>query len=267
MTDSNADRLLIAQVQEREASDYRFTWSTYAGWCVLTLGFYSYYGLYRLVQRRDEHFKRRLAFSAALYHAIAERVDATSSRDAAQPGLDNLSRVHQTIQEFETANRRNPAVLVGLRLIPSVITGIANAVLNVIVKPGDPVGGGATVLAILVIVGAITSIGIAVFTNHILNADVRFLETWENSLFENAAWTLGQTGASVPPIVRATPTPKRETALYVLFTVITFGIFAIAWRAILMKDGNHHCDSDDRMEDAVLWAMGIRPPASALPSR
>lgn len=256
---ASPDQLLAIAVRDRDASDYRFRYSTYVGWCILTLGFYSYYGTYRLIERRVEHGKRRLLFSAALWHALAGRAEAAGRTSEVQDGLDNLSRIHSTLEDHERRNKRNPALLVLLRLSPGLLGQGANMFARFGSETGNPVA------AAIVFLGWLAAAGVGTFINHTLSHDLRFLETWEDALFANAHWVARGIGIPTPLPARPAVHPKRETALYVLLTVVTFGIFAIVWRAMLMRDGNEHFDGDARNEDSLLWALGIQAPELAPP--
>lgn len=251
-------RYLAAQVESRAAGDYRFNWPTYIGWTILTLGIYSLYGLYQLIDRRVEHARRRLRFSAALWHVLSARADAMGRRDQVQSGLDNLSSVHATLEGYERRNGRNPTILLVCRVIPFLaLQGAARAM------PGnaDVPSGLETALGVFSLLALAGLAAIGTYTNHVLNADLRFIEQWEDALFQNATWVMERLDLPVrSPGPRHAPVRKRDTALYVLLTVVTVGLFAIAWRAMMMRDGNDHFDADDRVEDAILGAFHAGTP-------
>ncbi|HEX9694824.1 MAG TPA: hypothetical protein VGB64_00755, partial [Actinomycetota bacterium] len=195
---ASPEQFLASSVRSRPEIDYRFSWGTYIGWTILTFGIYSHYATYRMVERRTEHGKRRLAFSAYLWQVLAARADAAGKRELVQPGLDNLSRVHAEIESHERRNKREPALWAVLRFIVSVV-------------------------------GA--------YVNHFLNKDFRYLETWEASLAENAEWVMQRLDMPVAIPKAAHRTPDRSTGLYVTLSIVTFGLFTIWWRYALMKDG------------------------------
>lgn len=212
------EQFLIAEAGRRGETDYRFKWLSYIGWTILTFGVYSHYATYKLVERRREHVKRRLAFSSYLWHTLAARADATGKRAEVQEGLDHLSRIHAQIESYERKNKRDPALWTILRFVAS------------------PAGA---------------------YVNHFLNADLRFLDTWESSLSQNVEWALQRLGyvAAIP--ARTRQVPARSTGLYVFLSIITIGLFTIWWRYAVMQDGNQHFDEDDAMENAILRGMGI----------
>lgn len=224
----NPEQFLVAEAGRRNETDYRFNWGTYVGWTILTLGIFSHYATYKLIERRREHAARRLAFSSYLWHALAARADAVGRRGEVQEALDNLSRIHAQIESYERSNKRDAALWTILRFL------------------AGPAG---------------------FFINHFLHADFRFLDTWETSMGQNVEWILQKLGfpAAIPP--RSRQVEERSTPVYVVLSIITFGLFAVYWRYAVMKDGNMHFDEDDQMENAILRSLGLAGagPAGAVP--
>lgn len=226
------EQLALAEVQRRDATDYRFNYWTYLGWTILTFGTYSMYGTYKLVDRRHQHAQRRLAFQSYMWHALNARAEATGKKDEVAEGLDNLSRIYQQMEAFERRNKREPVLWMILRFVVTFVGG---------------------------------------YINHFLNKDLRFYEEWESSYAANAEWVMSRLGYPVQLPPRRQPIRDRSTGLYVLLTIVTVGIFSLYWRYATMMDGNGHFDDDVAVEDALLSALGIRageampPPAAAMP--
>lgn len=224
------EQFLVAEAGRRGETDYRFSWPTYFGWSVLTLGIFGHYATYKLVERRREHVKRRLAFSSYLWHTLAARADAAGRRSAVQEALDNLSRIHAQIEAYERRNRRDPAMWTLLRIVSGSFFFAAGA-----------------------------------YVNHFLNQDLRFLDTWEASFAQNVEWILQQLGYTVGIPARSREVPERNTWLFVFLSVATAGLFSVWWRRATMIDGNAHFDADDQMEDAILRSLGIAGSPSSSP--
>lgn len=229
MQQTSPEQFLVAEASTRRQTDYRFRWGTYFGWTILSLGFYRYYGTAKLIERRTRHVARRLAFSSYLWHTLAARADAAGRRAEVQEGLDNLSRIHAQIESYDRANQRE-----------STLWTILHLVLNLTIGVGFIIG---------------------FYVHHFLNADFRFLETWEGSFAQNVEWVMRRLGYEVQLPRRnefgIEPVPKRSTGLYVVLSIITLGLFSIFWRYTAMADGNNHFDADDRMEDAILAGLGL----------
>ncbi|MHB8513589.1 MAG: hypothetical protein ACYDCC_15645 [Actinomycetota bacterium] len=213
----NPDQFLIVEAGRRSQTDYRFAWGAYIGWTILTLGIFGHFATYKLIERRNEHIKRRLAFCSYLWHCLAERADAANKREQVQPGLDNLSRIYSQIESYDRQNPRDPLLWMIVRIFVRICGG---------------------------------------FINNFLNKDLRFLDTWESSFAQNVEW-IGQQLDLRIEIGARKQIPERDPWRYALYTVITLGVYAIVWRYRTMEDGNLHFDEDDRAEDAILKALGL----------
>ncbi|HEX9695962.1 MAG TPA: hypothetical protein VGB64_06570 [Actinomycetota bacterium] len=266
----NPEQFLLAEVGRRDATDYRFRWGTYFGWSLLTVGFYSIYGTLKLVDRRVDHVRRRLAVSTSLWHALAARADALRVRADVQEGLDNLSRIHAQIETYDRHNRRNAQASAAVRAVMLLAAFAGMGLFSALYDPDAGVAAQddlATIGSLIFDVGLLGLLIHGAVTNATLTRDFRFLDTWETSWAENVEWVMYRLGMA-PAVPARTPGPDRSTGLYVLLTVLTVGVFSILWRAALIGDGNRHFDGDDAVEDAILGAMGLRGgavPAGELP--
>jgi hypothetical protein len=212
------EQYVVAEARRRDETDYRFNYWSYLGWNVLTIGVYSYYATYKLIERRTKHAERRLAFLSYFWHTLNARAEAAGKKAEVSEGLDNLSRIYQQIEAFERRNKREAILWTVLRLVFS------------------PVGA---------------------YVNHFLNKDLIFFDEWESSYAANAEWVMQRIGSPVSIPKRAKPVPNRSTGLYVFLVIITLGLWSMVWRAQTMADGNDHFDSDDAIEDALLRALGL----------
>ncbi|MFY9586907.1 MAG: DUF4234 domain-containing protein [Actinomycetota bacterium] len=219
-TQLSYEQFLVAEVRRRDDTDYRFNYWTYLGWTILTFSYYGHYATYRLVQRRQEHARRRLAFMSYFWHTLNQRAEASGRRAEVAEGLDNLSRIYQQIDAYELRNKREPVLWMILRLVVGFV-------------------------------GA--------YVNHFLNKDLVFLDEWETSYAQNAEWVMQKLGMNVTVPKRSRPVQNRSTGLYIFLTIITFGIFSMVWRYQTMMDGNGHFDDDAALEDALLRGLGIDP--------
>ncbi|HVL90673.1 MAG TPA: hypothetical protein VM841_10620 [Actinomycetota bacterium] len=264
------EQFLLAEIGRRDATDYRFRWGTYFGWAVLTGGLYSIYGTLKLVERRVDHVRRRLAVSTSLWHALAAKADSLRVRGDVQEGLDNLSRIHAQIETYERKNRRNAQTTAAVRAVLLFATFAGIAMFSALYDPDLGVAGQPDLVAVGSLIFDAGVIGLLVhgaITNAALHRDFNFLDTWETSWAENVEWVMYRLGMA-PSFPARPPQPTRSTATYVLLTVFSLGVFSILWRASLMGDGNRHFDHDDEVEDAILAAMDLRgspAPQTGLP--
>jgi len=217
------EQFVVAEARRREETDYRFSYGSYFGWNLLTLGFYSHYATFKLVERRTQHAQRRLAFMSYFWHALNARAETAGQKELIAEGLDNLSRIYQQMEAFERRNKREPILWMLLRIVGQYF-----------------------------LFGAIGA-----YINHFLNKDLLFYDEWESSYAANAEWVMQRLGYPVAVPRRARPVQNRSTGLYVFLSIITFGIWAAVWRYQVMTDGNNHFDDDAAIEDALLRAMGL----------
>jgi hypothetical protein len=75
------EQFLAAEVRRRGETDYRFSYWSYLGWTILTGGIYGHYGTYKLVERRTQHARRRLAFMSYFWHTLNQRAEAAGKRE------------------------------------------------------------------------------------------------------------------------------------------------------------------------------------------
>lgn len=254
----------LAEIERRNETDYLFSWPTYVGWNIVTLGLvYTHIATYRLIARRRDHAARRLRLFSYLWHALAQRADELNRRAEVQEGLDNLARIHSQIQSYEATHAPDPRLWAflraGLWTALAVSTWIFASRLN---EAGEIVQGDgvAEFAAVVYLASAVGSIAVGTFINHFLHHDFRFLDTWERSYGENVIWVLGRLGTELPTPSH-TPSgreavPHRSTALLLVLSILTAGLFSIFWRYTLMADGNAHFRSDATMEDVI--ASGLR---------
>ncbi len=262
----------LAEIDGRDRTDYLFNWPSYFGWNLLTLGVgYSQIATHRLIARRTEHVARRLRLFSYLWYALAERADEIGRRAEVQEGLDNLARIHTQIQSYEKAHERNPkpwaivraAFWIGLVLSFAWIAARSDESGRI-----DDVSSFDQIMAIAFFGCIFGSIAVGTFINLILNNDFRFLDAWERSYGENVLWVFGRLGTELPT-PSPTPSgrvavPQRNTALFLVLSIVTVGLFGIFWRFTVMADGNAHFHSDATMEDVIVHGLrgtsALQPP-------
>ncbi|MGH2727975.1 MAG: DUF4234 domain-containing protein [Actinomycetota bacterium] len=254
----------LAEIQRRDETDYLFNWPTYFGWNILTLGLvYTHVATYRLIARRREHVARRLRLFSYLWYALAERADEVGRRAEVQEGLDNLARIHTQIESYEKAHAQDPKMWAIIRAIVRIGYVLAVVWISSRVDESGDIPDATSfdqIVAIVFFVCAFGSIAVGTFINNFLHNDFRFLDAWERSYGENVLWVFGRLGPDLPT-PSPTPSgreavPKRNTALYLVLSIVTIGLFGIFWRYTLMADGNAHFHSDATMEDVI--AHGLR---------
>lgn len=108
-----------------------------------------------------------------------------------------------------------------------------------------------TILCIIPIINYVAYILIAYWlTNFSPGHDRRFF-----AFAQNTQYAGNQVGMQnlMPPVWR--PVPERSFILYIVLTIVTFGLFAIYWVYVLIKDLNEHFKNEWEFEDALVAQM------------
>ena len=274
-TQPNYTQQALAEIARRDETDYLFSWPTYFGWNVLTLGVvYTHVATFHLIKRRRDHVARRLRLFSYLWYALAGRADQLDRRADVQEGLDNLARIHSQIDSYEKAHAQDPMTWAVIRAVVRI--GYVLSVVWIssrIDESGEipDATGFDQIVAISFFAFAFGSIAVGTFINHFLHNDFRFLDAWERSYGENVLWVFGRLGTDLPtpsPTPSGKPAvPVRNTALYLLLSIVTLGLFGVFWRYTLMADGNAHFHGDATLEDAIAHGLrGTSPLQPPLPA-
>jgi len=96
----------------------------------------------------------------------------------------------------------------------------------------------AIILAILVFI-PLVNIFAWLYTFYYLTKDFHDHERGENTMVEDLARMFERLGAPLT-IHRIDPIPERSLTLYILLTILTFGIFGIYWLYVVINDPNKH---------------------------
>ncbi len=108
-----------------------------------------------------------------------------------------------------------------------------------------------TILCIIPIINYVAYILIGYWlTNFSPGHDRRFF-----AFAQNTQYAGNQVGMQniLPQMWR--PVPERSFILYIILTIITFGLFAIYWAYVLIKDLNEHFKNEWEFEDALVAQM------------
>ncbi len=86
---------------------------------------------------------------------------------------------------------------------------------------------------------------------YFLGRDFRLHERREDGLIEDSNKILESLGVSVG-VRRLNPIPERSFVLYLILTMLTFGLFGIYWLYILITDPNSHFKHHIQYEDELM---------------
>jgi hypothetical protein len=96
------------------------------------------------------------------------------------------------------------------------------------------------------------------YTFYHLTSDFQAHERRENGIIEDLTGLLDKLGAPLT-FRRINPMPERSVGLYIILTVITFGLFGIYWLYIAISDPNKHFKHHVEFEDELVSRLSTLP--------
>jgi hypothetical protein len=206
--------LLDRESRRRIETDQEMSFGLYIVLSIITFGIYAIYAHYKLIQREQEHFDRMGRFNSDLYKLTSEQADDTGKAGEVSAQLDELRGMDEDFQRLQAGKERSAA----LWTIISIIT-----------------------------------FGLAYFyVYYFLHKDLIEHQRAEAEYIEKASLVLNQLGVGKHPIGVEQIVGERSYALYLLLSIVTFGLFGIYWNYTFFKDGNAHFLEHRRFEDQLM---------------
>jgi hypothetical protein len=206
--------LLDRESRRRIETDQEMSFGLYIVLSIITFGIYAIYAHYKLIQREQEHFDRMARFNSDLYKLATEQADDTGKANEVSAQLDELRGMDEDFQRLQAGKERSAA----LWTIISIIT-----------------------------------FGLAYFyVYYFLHKDLIEHQRAEAEYIEKASLVLNQLGIGKHPVSVEQIVGERSYALYLLLSVVTFGLFGIYWNYTFFKDGNAHFLEHRRFEDQLM---------------
>jgi hypothetical protein len=209
--------MLERESRKKRDTDTRLSWGLYILLGIVTLGIYTIYVHWKLIERQQAHYKRMGRFADALLNLVEEQADVSNRRGEVGLGLTHLHSLNEDLQQLQRGKERSAALW--------------------------------TVLGIL-------TLGIAFFyVLYFLNADLVAHDRAESQLVEEASSLLGKLGIGRYPVTVDARVPDHNFALFLLLTIITLGIFGLYWSYVRIKDPNDHFEEHERWEEQLLTTI------------
>lgn len=208
--------LLDRESRRRIETDQEMSFGLYLVLSFITLGIYAIYAHYKLIARQQDHFGRMGRFNNDLFGLIEERV-ADTDASAVSTEINELRGLNEDFQRLEAGKERNAALW--------------------------------TILSIL-------TFGILyLYVYYFLNKDLVTHQRAEAEYVEKASLVLNKLGIGKNPVTVEQVVPGRNYALYLLLSIVTFGLFGIYWNYTFFKDGNEHFLEHRRFEDQLMGVI------------
>jgi len=115
------------------------------------------------------------------------------------------------------------------------------------------VGGERSAILWVVLVFLISLIAFYVY--HFLNKDFFKHSKYEQSILEEVNKVFEEAGVRTLDLRSYVPVQERSTILYIILSIITFGIFTIYWIYTLAKDPNEHFMGHSKVEPDLLAGL------------
>jgi hypothetical protein len=206
--------LLDRESRRRRDTDARLSYAMYLIVGFFTLGIYSIYVHFKLIQTQQEHFKRMGRFNDDLLKLVEERAEDIGRYQQHTRDIEELRTINEDFQRLQRGKERSP----GLWIVLSIIT-----------------------------------LGLAfLFVLWFLNADMVAHQRAERDYLEKASQLLVKLGIGKHPVAVDEVVPNRSYPLFLLATIFTLGLFELYWAYVRIKDVNMHFDEHDRFEDQLI---------------
>lgn len=170
---------------------------------------------YKLVKRRNTHFKRQTFLSEDTVTAVKE-IAAKKSVDVEAV----LSSVERTVREAKAEETEKSAVLWAILTAVPYIGVLAQW-----------------------------------YVYYFLMKDFYKHERREDGFWEDISRTLDKCGVTFSVPRRTEMLPDRSFVLYLILSIITLGLFGIYWLYVLLKDPNEHFKYHIQIEDQLLSTL------------
>lgn len=205
---------LEGDIRQRTITDWQTGfWSAFL-LSFVTCGIYMFYVIYKLLERREQHFERMVSFRTHLIEVLRERAEASSAGLApVEADISQLEGLNLDATNRDRAGDKSPVLWMVLCLVVSPIV---------------------------------------YYVYYFLNDDFRAHESNEHDFMLKASEVMNKAGITDNQIVTPMVIPERNFITFLLLTLVTCGIYGIYWLYTIITDPNYHFDNHATWEAQVL---------------
>ena len=204
-----SERVRVAW-QRRNETDYVFSFWTAFGWCVLTLGVWSFYGFYQLMRRMRDHNVRRIELLDAATTFAWEQANTKGLQAELEPNFQRINGHMATLRQM-TTEFRDPTIWTVLSVVAG---GIVHAIAFIF-----------------------------------LDGDLVRHDQAEGAIEAELSHIYGRLGVSVAAPDPARLKQKHNYVGRIIASVVSCGIYSIWWVYNMMDEPNRHFVHVWRWED------------------
>jgi len=208
---SPTERIRVAY-QQRNESDYLFSFWTALGWTLLTCGFYGLYVFYQLMRRMRDHNRRRLELLDGTAALAWERASTQGLTEELRPAFERMS-THFAVLRQMTTDFRDPAIWTLLAVAGSSIAQIVGYVF--------------------------------------LDQDLVKHDYHEGAIESELVAIYGRLGFVLPSPDPTRLKAQHNYAGRIVATIFSCGLYALWWLYNMMDEPNRHFAHNAAWEDAL----------------
>lgn len=203
---------LEATMRQRATTDWQTAFWPAFFLGIITCGIYWFFIIYKLMDRRLQHFERMISFRYYMIQMIRERAQVAGRTEELAPDIQQLEGLHLEASNRDRAGEKSPV----LWLVLSIVVGV-----------------------------------VIYYVYYFLNDDFRAHETNEHIFLLRASEIMQKLGMTNQQIVTSPMVPERNFVTFIILTIITCGIYGIYWWYTLITDVNNHFDHHALWESQV----------------
>ncbi|MBE3068076.1 MAG: DUF4190 domain-containing protein [Chloroflexi bacterium] len=191
---------------------------------LITCGIYGLYVLYKLLERRQQHFERMITFRYHLIQLIKEKVEASGRTEEFAAQISQLEGLHVQMSNRDRDGEKSPVLWLVLMLVANVVE---------------------------------------FYIFYFLNDDFRAHEASEQLFMRQAGDTMQRLGMTDQPIMTTLTVPERNFTTFLILTLVTCGFYFIYWWYTVIIDGNSHFDNHATWESQLFAFISTQGEAIA----
>lgn len=200
---------LDADMRQRASTDWQTSFITAFLLTIVTCGIYGIYILYKLMDRRLQHFERMISFRGHLLQVLREKADTAGRTAEVEQDLSQLEGYNLEATTRDQAGEKSPVLWL---------------ILTIVFSP------------------------VAYYVYYFLNDDFRAHEANEQQFMIKASEIMSTLGIAQNPVTPTPVVQERNFVMYLLLTIVTCGIYGIYWWYTLITDPNLHFDNHSAWE-------------------
>lgn len=202
--------------RQRAITDWQTQFITAFLLAIITCGIYGIYILYKLMNRRLQHFERMTSLRGHLIDVLKEKAEASGKTSAVEQDLSQLEGYHMEATNRDRSGEKSPVLWLILTLVFSPV---------------------------------------AYYVYYFLNDDFRAHELNEQLFMSKASEVMMKLDMTKQPVNTSMMIPERNFVMFLLLTIVTCGIYGIYWWYTLINDPNMHFDDHTVWESQLYMAI------------